>query len=289
MLGAVSCVLCACIGLAACAPSQSESAYKLNYAELHLDVGESERLELSGSGIIILEGVEWHSSAESVATVENGRVEAVGAGEAVITAAYGGGSYTCDVFVEEVQTVTLSEAELFLAESDTETLYLMRGSTVLTENVSWTTSNASVATVTEGTVACLSPGEATISAAYEGETYECALTVCASPAGTYYADITVAEMENAYFEFDLVLRADKTYTYTRRDNENAPDGPVAGGLVNSGEWKFEDEKTIVFAFSGGEMRMRVKTDGSLASVGELPTGGMDAALTFHKTDEQTAG
>ena len=90
-------------------------------------------------------------------------------------------------------------------------------------------------------------------------------------------------MENAYFEFDLVLNADKTYTYTRRDNENAPDGPVAGGLVNSGAWKFGDKNTIVFTYSGGEMRMRVRQDGTLVSVGELPTGGMDAALTFTKT------
>ena len=80
-----------------------------------------------------------------------------------------------------------------------------------------------------------------------------------------------------------MLNADKTYTYTRRDNENAPDGPVAGGLVNSGTWKFEDKNTIVFAYSGGEMRMRVRQDGTLVSVGELPTGGMDAELTFIKT------
>ena len=166
-----------------------------------------------------------------------------------------------------------------------ETISLLRGNTVLTENVSWASSDPAVATVAEGTIECLSPGETMITAEYEGKTYECDLTVCASPAGAYYADIIVTEMEDAYFEFDLVINSDKTYTYNRRDNENAPDGPVAGGLVNSGTWKFEDKNRIVFTFSGGEMRMRVGTNGALISVGELPTGGMDAELTFNKVND----
>lgn len=285
MLFSVVCLALGTVfGLTACdATKQTESNYQLNFTELNMNVGDSERLELSGNGVIFLEGVEWRSSVEAVATVDNGRVKAVGAGEAVITAAYSGEAYTCSVTVEEIQTIALSDTELFLMEHDTEAISLLRGSTALTENVLWTTSDSAVATVEDGTIECLSPGEATITAEYEGETYECELTVCASPAGTYYADITVAEMENAYFEFDLVINADKSYVYTRRDSENAPDGPVAGGLVNSGTWKFEDQNTIVFTYSGGEMRMHVRTDGSLVSVGELPTGGMDAELTFKAT------
>lgn len=283
---AAALVLCAGLVFAACGTAGHEAGgkYALNHTQLTLKIGESERLELSGNGVIILEGVEWSSSAVSVATVdENGRVTAVGGGESDITALYEGEPYICRISVEEVQTIVLSETELFLVESDTQTISLLRGSTALTEKVSWATSDPAVAAVAGGRIECLSPGETTITAEYGGETYECDLTVCASPAGAYYADITVAEMENAYFEFDLVLNADKTYTYTRSDNENAPDGPVAGGLVNSGTWKFGDKNTIVFTYSGGEMRMCVRQDGTLVSVGELPTGGMDAALTFTKT------
>lgn len=285
LFSTVCLVLGSVLGLVACGSSNQDNLYKLNFSELNMKVGESERLELSGNGVIILEGVEWSSSVESVATVENGRVEAIGAGDTVVTAAYGGADYTCSVTVEEVQTITLSDTELFLVENDVETISLLRGNTVLTENVLWATSDPAVATVAGGTIESLSPGETTITAEYEGETYECDLTVCASPAGNYYADITVAEMENAYFEFDLVLNADKTYTYSRRDNKNAPDGPVEGGLVNSGSWEFEDENTIVFTYSDGEMRMRVRTNGALVSVGELPTGGMDAELTFNKVND----
>lgn len=282
---AAALVLCAGLVFAACGTAGHEAGgkYALNHTQLTLKIGESERLELSGNGVIILEGVEWSSSAVSVATVdENGRVTAVGAGESDITALYGGEAYLCRVSVGEAQTISLSETELYLTEGDTATLSLLRGSAELTEGVTWASSDPAVATVENGDIGCLSAGKTAIVAEYDGIFYECDLTVCASPAGAYYADITVAEMENAYFEFDLVLNADKTYTYTRRDNENAPDGPVAGGLVNSGTWKFEDKNTIVFAYSGGEMRMRVRQDGTLVSVGELPTGGMDAALTFTK-------
>ena len=282
---AAALVLCAGLVFAACGTAGHEAGgkYALNHTQLTLKIGESERLELSGNGVIILEGVEWSSSAVSVATVdENGRVTAVGAGESDITALYGGEAYLCRVSVGEAQTISLSETELYLTEGDTATLSLLRGSAELTEGVTWASSDPAVATVENGDIGCLSAGKTAIVAEYDGKFYECDLTVCASPAGAYYADITVAEMENAYFEFDLVLNADKTYTYTRRDNENAPDGPVAGGLVNSGTWKFGDKNTIVFTYSDGEMRMRVRQDGTLVSVGELPTGGMDAALTFTK-------
>lgn len=161
-----------------------------------------------------------------------------------------------------------------------ETISLLRGNTVLTENVSWASSDPAVATVAEGTIECLSPGETMITAEYEGKTYECDLTVCASPAGAYYADIIVTEMEDAYFEFDLAINADKTYRYYRRESSE-----MEAGLVNSGTWKFEDKNRIVFTFSGGEMRMRVGTNGALISVGELPTGGMDAELTFNKVND----
>lgn len=283
--GITAVLLCVSFLFAACGESESDAGnqYTLNYAQLSLKIGESERLELSGNGMIILEGIEWSSSVASVATVdENGRVTAVGAGESDITALYGGEAYLCRVSVGEAQTISLSETELYLTEGDTATLSLLRGSAELTEGVTWASSDPAVATVENGDIGCLSAGKTAIVAEYDGKFYECDLTVCASPAGAYYADITVAEMENAYFEFDLVLNADKTYTYTRRDNENAPDGPVAGGLVNSGTWKFGDKNTIVFTYSGGEMRMRVRQDGTLVSVGELPTGGMDAALTFTK-------
>ncbi len=97
------CLLCSVLSLSACGSSNQDNLYKLNFSELNMKVGESERLELSGNGVIILEGVEWSSSVESVATVENGRVQAVGAGEAAITASYNGAAYTCSVTVEEVQ------------------------------------------------------------------------------------------------------------------------------------------------------------------------------------------
>ena len=112
--GITAVLLCVSFLFAACGESESDAGnqYTLNYAQLSLKIGESERLELSGNGMIILEGIEWSSSVVSVATVdENGRVQAVGTGETVITAAYGGAGYTCSVTVDEIQTIALSETE----------------------------------------------------------------------------------------------------------------------------------------------------------------------------------
>ena len=107
MVWSVVClVLGSVLGLTACdATKQKENDYRLNFTELNLNVGDRERLELSGNGVIFLQGVEWYSSAEAVATVDNGRVEAVGAGEAAITAIYHGESYTCSVTVLSPRTV----------------------------------------------------------------------------------------------------------------------------------------------------------------------------------------
>lgn len=65
--------------------------------------------------------VEWSSSDESVATVdENGLVTAVGVGEATITARYASAEATCTVKVkEEILTLTLSESEKTLAPKET--------------------------------------------------------------------------------------------------------------------------------------------------------------------------
>lgn len=76
LLFGIICLLCSVLSLSACGSSNQDNPYELNFSELNMKVGESERLELSGNGVIILEGVEWSSSVESVATVENGRVQA---------------------------------------------------------------------------------------------------------------------------------------------------------------------------------------------------------------------
>ena len=128
--------------------------------------------------------VTWTSSDETVATVDaNGKVTALKAGAATITAAAGEKAAECAVTVVPVAVtgVSLNKEELALEPGETSTLT----ATVLPENaanksVIWTSDNTSVATVDgTGTVTAKSVGTATITVTtVDGnKTATCAVTV----------------------------------------------------------------------------------------------------------------
>ena len=126
--------------------------------------------------------VTWSTSEASVATVDaEGNVTAVSVGEATITAACGDKSATCKVTVSPVlaESIALDKTELSLTIGASAKL----AATVLPENVTdktvtWTTSDASVATVdAEGNVTAVSVGEATITATCGEKSATCKVTV----------------------------------------------------------------------------------------------------------------
>ena len=246
---------------------------------LQLNVGESKELELTENDIIILQGVEWSSDDESVATVKNGLVTAVGAGSATINASYNGRIYACIVTVKAVSVTALSNTELFLIIGKEKTLSLLKDGEQIRDGIEWSSSDEDVAIADNGNVLCLSAGECRITAKYEGEKYICELTVYPAPYGAYYSRVKVEEMGGSVFEFDLTLSENGTYKYSRRDSGSESDGNfIAGEEVNEGTWAFRDGGIIVFTFNGGEMEMQYSSDGKLTSVGQLPTGGMDSEL-----------
>lgn len=126
--------------------------------------------------------VTWDSSDKAVATVDNnGKVVAKGEGEATITAKTGDKSAQCRVKVNPilVESVTISKTSLELVVGER----LKLSATVLPENathktVTWTSSNKSVATVTEaGLVTAVAAGTAEITAAAGGKTAKCIVIV----------------------------------------------------------------------------------------------------------------
>ena len=150
---------------ASCQVSVSTSGITLSrYSISSLYVGESETISAttSPSG----QSVSWSSSNTRVATVSNGRITAVGAGSATITASfsYNGSTYSeaCSVTVREI-SVSLSRSSLTMTAGDTESL----SATVSPSgtSVSWTSSNTDVATVSSsGRVTAVGDGSATITA-----------------------------------------------------------------------------------------------------------------------------
>lgn len=84
----------------------------LNHTELSMVTGETVTLVASVSPITATDKtVVWESNNTEVATVEDGVVTAVAAGNATITATAGGKSATCSVVVSDVTTSTIAEVK----------------------------------------------------------------------------------------------------------------------------------------------------------------------------------
>ena len=183
-------------------PAQSVSTYHnawlkavdkvtLSEPELVMTLGETESADLTATvtpADAVYDTLTWASSKDTVATVSNGKVTAVAAGTADITATAGGITGTCKVTVKEPDTVlaesvTLNKSELGLTVGGSEKLT----ATVLPENttdktVVWTSSKDSCATVSsDGTVTAVSVGDAVITATCGAKSDECKVTVTAAP------------------------------------------------------------------------------------------------------------
>lgn len=156
--------------------------------------------------------ISWRSSDNAVATVENGVVQAVGEGTAIIIASTVDGEHMafCSVTVRvPVSSVKLDQSTLGLKVGETATLT----ATVEPENatnteLTWNSSNETVATITDGVVKAVGEGTATITVTTVdgGYTATCEVTVTKKSSGgssttkpvyppTVYYDITVTAGE----------------------------------------------------------------------------------------------
>lgn len=167
--------------------------------------------------------ITWTTSNSSVATVSsNGAVKAVGVGTATITANYTfcGISYsaTCKVTVTSKPDITLSKSSLSMYIGDTSTL----SATVTPsgQTVSWSSSNSSVATVSNGKITAISNGTATITASfkYNGVTYstKCSVTVT-KPSITFDVTSKSIYQGDSFYIFETVKPSGQTVTWTSSD------------------------------------------------------------------------
>ena len=182
--------------------------------------------------------VTWVSSNEGIASVKDGVVTALKIGTAIITAKVGDKMATCTVTVEPtpVTSVTLDKTSASLKVKGTVTLKAtVNPSDATDKTVTWSTSNASVATVKDGVVTALKIGTATITAKAGDKTATCAITVEATPVTSITLDKTTATLEE---KETLTLKAtvapddatDKTVTWT---SSNASVATVKDGVVTA--------------------------------------------------------
>ena len=125
----------------------------------------------------------WSSSNTSVATVFYGVVEAVGFGTATITAKSNNGkTASCTVTVNPIAVtgVSLNKTSLsFIGTGSSQTLTAtVSPSNATNKTLTWSSSNTSVATVSNGVVKAVGFGTATITAkSNNGKTASCSVTV----------------------------------------------------------------------------------------------------------------
>ena len=156
----------------------------ISKTELYLKKGEWEQLTATVTPEDATDKLEWSSSNDAVAPVTpEGRVTAVGGGEAVITAKAGNMSATCKVMVSVPVTSVSVKPESATLYVGGESLALQ--ATVLPEDadikeVVWESGNTAVATVdANGKVSPVAEGTAVITAAAKGtdKSASCTVTV----------------------------------------------------------------------------------------------------------------
>lgn len=167
--------------------------------------------------------VTWSSSNEDVAIVnEEGVVTPQAKGSATITAKAGTITKTCSVTVNDstpaaVSGVTLNKGSTTLVIGSSETLIAtVNPPNAGNKNVTWSTNNPSIATVSNGTVNAIGAGTATITVATEegGFTDSCTVTVTAAPVITYQLEAdqeTVPYMSGTNHQVSVGV---KLYKYT---------------------------------------------------------------------------
>ena len=134
------------------------SGVSLSPGSLELEVGQTATITATvNPSNATNKTVSWSSSNPSVATVSGGKVTAVATGSATITATAGGKSATCSVTVKNkvvnVTGITLSQNEVSLKIGETATLTAtVSPSDATDKTVTWSSSDAKVATVNGGKV-----------------------------------------------------------------------------------------------------------------------------------------
>ena len=251
------CVLTCALGLAACDDGSQTTTttdpvavenVTLSKTTLTLDVGDEETLTATVTPDSATDKtVTWTTSDAAIATVNGGTVKAVAAGSATITAKAGEKSATCTVTVAQpltdpvaVENVTLSKTTLTLDVGDEETLT----ATVTPDNatdktVTWTTSDAAIATVNGGTVKAVAAGSATITAKAGEKSATCTVTV-AQPL-TY--TVTSEEWDAAIEE--ILSPENMTMIVSYKDSESTEYQQMAA-------FKFDWAHKAIFGENHGE-------------------------------------
>ena len=164
--------------------TQPIEGIELDKTALDLERGDTEKLTatVTPENADGDKTVTWSSNNPNIADVDqNGNVTAVNKGNAIITAAVGDKTDTCNVTVGvALQSISINKTEITLNKDTSETLTVSYNpiDTDADKTVNWTSSNTAVATVDEqGKVTAVGKGTATIKAIVGDKEDICEVTV----------------------------------------------------------------------------------------------------------------
>ena len=168
----------------------SPTSVSVTPTSLSLEVNQTANLTATVYPSNATTSLTWSSSNTNVAKVSNGKVTAVGAGSCVITVKTSNGkSATCNVVVAEPvvnpTSVYVSPSSLSLEVNETANLTATVYPSNATTSLTWSTSNSSVAKVTNGKVTAVGAGTCMITVkTSNGRSASCNVTVKSSNSGT---------------------------------------------------------------------------------------------------------
>lgn len=154
----------------------------LHKNQITLGVGYSETLKYTLADGLNSSNIIWTSTNEKVATVQNGKITAITEGSAIITASINGKKSTCKVIVSSdyipVNGININKNALNILIGTSETLiYTINPSNATNKDVTWTSSNPSIATIENGVVTAKKIGTTIITVSSYGYRATCKVTV----------------------------------------------------------------------------------------------------------------
>ncbi len=191
--------------------------------------------------------VEWSSSDESIATVENGIIHAKKEGTVTITATIDKKDYTCKVTVHKLIKV-IDQKEMTVIKGGQGQLTITN---VDPEKIKWDTSDYGIATVANGTVYGMKTGKATITGKVGKKTYTCKVTVVRNPdteTKTKAADISLGGIEVLNTK-GKVLYKSSTKTGLLKTNLPVVVKDKTYKVINNGKTIYEGKKKVYYASS----------------------------------------